>query len=676
MTTDSDKDVDSLISAERDGSAQALDHGAWNALADKGRIGDLWTRYSGTDLSSAEAARRMAQTIVDAVSRDGERYNVALRGIDTAQTDIERKTITISAKPLDAGLSPDDLATVLSGFALHEVAHLRYGMDTAKATRRVFKYSRTAAMLSNVLDDVRIERRLLADYPGYAGVFKRVCEYLYPHRDQVPSDPISIATAAIRYDEFTDWTGVDPAERDFWIAWRDEYAQHDSPKQHVIGIRKALQHLVEQQRESEQRKAEAQKQGEQGKAEQGEPEDQQQTASLNKPSEDEQDSGTDSADDTDESEDSDSQGSSSAQGDSEDSEDASEDSDSDSEDQSEGSDSGTAQQGGTGASSADASEMSDSDLAAQADEIDTNAQAECSDLGLDHAEYEREATEAYKVPTVQVLNPDRDKSHRGERDWEPRTNASLRAAIRAMFLQQRSPHGGTARIQKRGRVDSRGLYRIADNDPRVFKRSTADSPKRRLVWVLVDNSGSMYYGETYDGSGEAEARTCADIAYEIAMGSRGLDAIRMSVFSWTTAMGGNGTVTPKRATDTCSIGNVWNTGDNPRDIYRIGNMPSSGTPTGAVLRHAGREIRKAKRAEETATIIMLTDGDADDPDSMIQAVETVRKTGVDVRAVALGPNVRGHIMTRAFGAPGKGWIEYQGSIAAMAMPIARLVIGE
>ncbi len=220
-------------------------------------IGSMWDRYgftsavSRTDRTDAlVTAHQMVQKFVDTFSGE-HKYQVTFDpSISTAGTDIEGRKIIITPAPVfDANLTPRQAGLILTAMATHEASHPRYGRSTAAAVRRVFGTKRSPNMLSNLLDDVRIEYRFSEDYPGYADVFRPMSEYV-ANRSISPSasldNVVNLAILAIRYGPFIKWDTPElVAERDWWQAWSTRWSKEDAPRRHVEAIREGLRRVAQ-----------------------------------------------------------------------------------------------------------------------------------------------------------------------------------------------------------------------------------------------------------------------------------------------------------------------------------------------------------------------------------------------------------------------------------------------
>ena len=100
--------------------------------------------------------------------------NVVIGARSQAGTDGQ----TIYLPPLPAASAP--LAMLANGFIDHEAAHVRYTDFT------VAKPAGLAGLLTNLLEDIRVERALGAAYPGSRRNLAALVDHLESHEPAVP----------------------------------------------------------------------------------------------------------------------------------------------------------------------------------------------------------------------------------------------------------------------------------------------------------------------------------------------------------------------------------------------------------------------------------------------------------------------------------------------------------
>ena len=256
---DDDEELE-IIESTTEAKTQRLDY-----------VSGMWNRYGYDHQSTTDkrdqaliTAHQMVQTFINTFATSGG-YVVAFSdAVGVAGTDLSRKRVVVSPAPVyDTTLTPQQAGVLMTAVSAHEASHDRYGRGTWLACRRVFGEKRGPHTLSNLLDDVRIERRFAIDYPGYADVFRPMIEYVGAATNKRmrvdryrPSlgAPINLAVCAVRYPDFCNWKRLEK-ERDWWQAWAARWAREDAPRRHVEGVREGLSHALVTKRTAKHREA-------------------------------------------------------------------------------------------------------------------------------------------------------------------------------------------------------------------------------------------------------------------------------------------------------------------------------------------------------------------------------------------------------------------------------------
>ena len=618
------------------------------ADADHGYLGSMWSGQGfrrGGDLAKATVvAHGMVQTFVNAFARDG-RYVVSFSATKTAGTDMKAKNVIITPAPIaDQNLTAEQAGVVLTGLAVHEVSHTRYGRKTYNAIVRTFPGNGTAFRLSNLLDDIRIERRFVADYPGYAGIFTPTLEYVGAAGGKTTpklTAPVNLAITATRYPTFGNWTPETLVEATWWNDWAARGSKEDAPKRHVEFIREALAHIVALKATTD--KAEAPKpepksdaapvEGEAA----GQADDAPTQSGQANDSSDEDDaaeateSAAASADDaTPTSEDEDASGSQGAANDMTDEE------------------LNDATRNDREANQLPSCSGSDAvDQAVKDNDVDAGDIKDLKDEAQSIIENERNIESDGHWNAIDVARSLRGITHGGERLGP--SSMAMRY-IRNAILRSRTGHTETSTFQKRGRLDQMGLERIARGDARIFERRTAPSPGKYLVWLMVDCSSSM--------SGKVEK--AAQVAHAMATATGGTPSVRMAVWGWSYAF--------RASRANAGVAKVWETGQDTNEIFRISGLRMGGTPDAAIMAWSARAILKAVRHDETPVLIIASDGEGDA--TMTARVEEARRMGVVVKSVSFGYGFRADAQAARFGRG--NYVPWMGSIIDTARPLADL----
>lgn len=692
----------------------------------------MWDRhgFGSRDEQDILVAHGMVQGFVNSFGRDG-RYEVVFDpNIGTAGTNQDTRRVAITPSPiLDRSISAQEAGRVLTALATHEISHPRYGKITHNAVRNVFPRSTAAWRLSNLLDDVRIERRFVADYPGYAGIFDAALDYLKrgmlarsggalirPSLD----DQTNLATAAVRYADAFDWTGLE-AERDWWQTWARTWARENSPKRHIEAVRVALQHIVannvreELRREQERAEAEKQRQAEAESA-----------AREPDPTPDE-DAPVTGASEGEEADESDATGGF-GDDDLEDDPDAADEAEDDDEPVSSGDDeddiedaqpSGDAadpaeEAGPTDAAGADSDNDLDDDEPIEADGLDGDIEADDEDVSDDHIERgveslsDEELADGADAGAPQTPLPDcADRSaidgaavNLGVSPHEIRDAIEeAQQAVEDAKYTEDDGHGGSVDVARslrgliRGRVDNRWSPTFTKSDvaaryirdalmrSRTGHTDTSHYQKRgrldqqalhRLTkhdYRLFDRRRSTSPGKyliwmLLDRSGSMdgmESMQAAQVATAIADATRHVRTVRAAVWAWSDNF---------RNAHAYGAGAAlaWRTGMPTTDIAKTIDLPSGGTPDGTIMGWASQAIVKDLRSGETPVIIMCSDGWGES--SLGDRVAEARKRGVVVVSVAFG-NLDEETQQSRFGRD--GYVAWQGDIIRTSRPLAKLI---
>ncbi len=636
----------------------------------KGMWGDFRTKQKELAEDTVHA-HGMVQSFVNAFARDGKYIVVFDKNTSTAGTDMKAKFVTITPSPIaDKNLTAEEAGLILTGLAVHEISHPRYGRRTWEAVEKVFPMNATASRISNLLDDIRIERRFVADYPGYAGIFDPTLEYIGQAgqtpgvlRKQSLDAPVNLAIAATRYAKFSDWS--DPAimrEFNWWNDWANRGAREDAPKRHVDFIREALQHIVAQ-------KAAQAKKAAQQKA----PHPPVITGPEGEPSDD-------IPNDTNDGEEGEDIGSGQKGM-----------ADAEKPDTQEAGDATpikpAANDDGTTAESASGGDLSDDELndatkptnsrdRMSEDEVDPTSSCSGS-VAIDKAAVEGDVDprelKKLKDEADAIIESHRNqetdghggtvdvnRSLRGITGGLPRATPSSVAAkyIRNAIMQSRTGHTDHSPFKRHGRLDQRGIARIANQDYRLFEKRSAPSVGRYNIWVMVDASDSMTWGG-YDDQG-APLQKAAAVAHAMAVASTTIPTVKMSLWAWTDPFRGGSYVDAGAAL-------AWRTGMDTDQALRLSTVKTGGTPDAVVMGWAARAIKKETVGEEIPVIIFASDGAG--YGEMNERIKEARAMGIQVYGVSFASGMD-EVDERRFGK--NNYVKWMGSIEATARPLAKL----
>jgi hypothetical protein len=199
---------------------------------------------SGVDTGRLAIALGVISATVHVINEKAESWKVSFASTDTVDvptsyTSYETRDIVISPQALlDSSLTEDRQIEVSTGYGLHEGSHTQYSSELSKALRIPSLVSPigVAAMLLNIIEDVRIERLTGDKYPGFAGFFDTMNEYLWDRvvKKSAPDrwgpelkDKINSVISICKWpDQFEPKTHKDPklaAEFSWWRDWLDQY---------------------------------------------------------------------------------------------------------------------------------------------------------------------------------------------------------------------------------------------------------------------------------------------------------------------------------------------------------------------------------------------------------------------------------------------------------------------
>jgi len=596
-------------------------------------LDDMWTRRSfrkSTEASDEDlvTAHRMVSSFVNALSR-GTNYDVIFdAGTSSAGTDMKARRVYVTTAPvIDKTITATQAGRVLTGLGCHEICHPRYGTDTAQAVTDMWPYSSLPKKVSNLLDDIRIERRFVADYPGYSGVFEPTLKYIadaqvkqnggkfYAHS----MGNFDLGIGATRYPDSIDWTGYE-SERAWWVAWAQRWSVEDAPRRHVEGVMEALRHI----RAAQERERAT---GSPVKQSAGQPDES---------------SGSDDKED----------GGAGSEGPQE----TGEGNDADKFDrEAEAIDEHNL--GGV-ISPNDLPEDSGVDAvnkAAQQNGVAINKTLEenrDADGRVKEAQYVETTEMGSEVDVVRSM----DQLPKNLNDVRFDRSDLAARYVRDALMQSRIGHTASRSFQKRGKLDQRALSRTAYGDYRLFTKRKAQSHEKLLIWLLVDGSGSM--------KGK-EITQAAQVAMAFAEASTHVKEIRLAVWVW----GSNFRMTQYGITGGGSRAGAalaWETGAPLKTIPTLIDLRPGGTPDATIMDWAGERIVKAAKRDERPIILMCSDGEGEV--LMEESVERARSKGVDVYGVSFGLTTDELIARYK-----EKYVEFRGSIIETAKPLADLV---
>jgi hypothetical protein len=177
---------------------KATDWGFGKVQSASKYLSDRWKGTSYFSDVGNDVARKLAvalqaiQTTVRVVDTHERRMKVRLANADdnpqeenfipTSATNFQDNQIWVSACALmDDKIEQGDGVDITTGFALHEASHAQYTIDILHALDQPTRLEplSVAALLFNVMEDMRIERNTSQVFPGFEGYFEKALDYMW-----------------------------------------------------------------------------------------------------------------------------------------------------------------------------------------------------------------------------------------------------------------------------------------------------------------------------------------------------------------------------------------------------------------------------------------------------------------------------------------------------------------
>ena len=215
----------------------------------------------GTNVE-VDTALDALQALVDHLSPD-RGYRLSFVPDGTAATSFATRQVVVTAQALarksgsfDEAVSVEGWA-ITAGFVAHEVSHIRYGQDTAKAVDARWPHTdpdhALAHACSNLLDDLRIEARFAADFPGFGAIFHDVRKWVaeqpgskanerrLQHAYGAPSadDVFNLVIGFTRLF----WAGHHASVAAWADQWAVDYVVDDTTSLHIAGVEAFIAYL-------------------------------------------------------------------------------------------------------------------------------------------------------------------------------------------------------------------------------------------------------------------------------------------------------------------------------------------------------------------------------------------------------------------------------------------------
>jgi hypothetical protein len=170
----------------------------------------------------------------------------------------------------------------------------------------------------------------------------------------------------------------------------------------------------------------------------------------------------------------------------------------------------------------------------------------------------------------------------------------------------------------RGRLDTRGLHRLAVNNPKVFKKKEYRQGLDTAVHILLDSSGSMLR----DNAINLASQACYATAQALAL----IPGVVLAV----TAFPGTTITTPERI-NRHTVTPILTAGQKMHG--KFGFNPGGGTPMDSALWWVMAQTRALPQKRKI--ILIITDGQPDHEDSARQAIASAIKQGLELYGIGI-----------------------------------------
>ena len=207
-------------------------------------------------------ALKAVTATVSVVNDTGHKFAVRLAQEEgapsVAYTDFNSKRIVVSPQALlDTSIDTDVGIEVTTGWGLHEASHVKYTMSLLEALTQptVLRPKSVAALLHNLLEDLRIESLTGEKFPGFKDYFTTGNDYLWgtmeehipktwgPHLKEKVNAVIAMAKWPHKYEATALADPSLAAEYPWWREWAEGYVDGKEPVR--MGVVRALERLAE-----------------------------------------------------------------------------------------------------------------------------------------------------------------------------------------------------------------------------------------------------------------------------------------------------------------------------------------------------------------------------------------------------------------------------------------------
>lgn len=229
------------------------------------------------------------------------------------------------------------------------------------------------------------------------------------------------------------------------------------------------------------------------------------------------------------------------------------------------------------------------------------------------------------VPTAET--PDNDVE-RGRALLQRVAAASSRIQAQLLGLVQASQRSGTASAHHGKRLNRGQCHRLLYGDTRVFRRDAERQAPNTAVHLLVDMSGSMCNG----GAEQAPYEVARDAALALALGLERIQGVNPAV-----------TVFCNQARR--PVWSVVRHGQKVRpNAGRFDFQPLGTTPMAEGIWYAAFELSKVR--EPRKLLLVITDGDPDDCGACLEVIARCEAGGIKCLGIGIGHTSVARLFTR------------------------------
>lgn len=177
-----------------------------------------------------------------------------------------------------------------------------------------------------------------------------------------------------------------------------------------------------------------------------------------------------------------------------------------------------------------------------------------------------------------------------------------------------------SRVARQGRLGTNQLYKIAVSDPRMFVKHGEKQGINTAVHILIDCSGSM--------APRIELTTKA--CYAVAKALESIQGINVGVTAFPAVL-------PFREVPNTNEASVYPIVRHGNPVHSKFSTDTSGcTPMGEATWWVLQQMLPL--TESRKIILILTDGDPDNPYNMIEAINNARRLGFEIYGIGIDDN--------------------------------------